>query len=117
MRSPLDARQLALHHRALLKKGSELNARLVELLNHEGGERVLTPGVPPKPGERPVERLRRFMALVDSKTEASRPGAAPGYGLCESCEAPLPFIELEQLPFADRCRACVEPAHQDPFRP
>ena len=117
MSSPLDARQLALLHRALLKKGAELNAKLVQLLNHEGGERALTPGVHPKPGERPVERLRRFMALIDSKIQASRPSAAPGYGLCESCEAPLPFIELEQLPWADRCRACAEPAHQNPFRP
>ena len=112
-----------LRHASLLcsigrcSKRAELNARLVEFLNHEGGDRVLTPGVLAKPGERPVERLRRFMSLVDSKIQASRPGAAPGYGLCESCETPLPFIELEQLPWADRCRACAEPTNQDPFGP
>ena len=117
MSSHLDARQLALLHRALLEKGAELNARLVQLLNNEGGDRVLTPGVRPKPGERPVERLRRFMALVDSKIQASRPSAAASYGRCESCEAPLSFIELEQLPWADRCRACADPPNQDPFRP
>lgn len=117
MSSHLDARQLALLHRALLNKGTELNARLVELLNDEAGDRVRTPGILPKPGERPIERLRRFMALIDSKIQASRPSAAASYERCESCEAPLPFIELEQFPWADRCRACAEPANQDPFRP
>ena len=46
MSSHLDARQLALLHRALLKR-AELNARLVEFLNHEGGDRVLTPASSP----------------------------------------------------------------------
>lgn len=71
MSSHLDARQLAWLHRALLKKGAELNARLVEPLNHEGGDHVLTSGVLAKPGERPVERLRRFVALGDSQIQAS----------------------------------------------
>lgn len=108
MSSHLSDTQLAVLRRALLKKGAELNEKLVRLLNEQGRAPVVMPGAN-DPGETAVEKLQRFLALVDGKAKALRSGAVSGFGLCESCGAPISFTELEQVPWADRCRGCSDP--------
>src|SRR4051795_11426862 len=103
MSSHLPPEQMNVLHRVLLNKGAELNEQLVRLLNGEGIDLEAVPGAILKPGERPAERLRRFLELVDSKIQASRPSSLTRYGLCDSCGAPLSFTELEQVPWADCC--------------
>lgn len=106
MQTHLSSLQLDQLHHALLKKGAEVNEKLVRLLN---GEHVdLESLIAGQPGERPVERLRRFLGLIDSKIQASRPGSHARFGVCERCGTPLPFTELEQMPWAERCRACAD---------
>jgi hypothetical protein len=83
--------------RMLLKKGSEINAKLVEILN---GKEVNI-FEPLKPGETKEERLRRFLALIDSRLVAIRNGS---YGKCEQCGDALPFEHLEQIPWIDTCQ-------------
>ena len=101
--SHLDADQLRSLRHDLLAKGVEINDKLTRLL---AGEHVdiegLVAGGPP--GETPVERLRRFLDLIDERIHAM---AAGRYSHCVACGAPQSFRELHELPWATRCRACA----------
>jgi RNA polymerase-binding transcription factor DksA len=96
---PPDAEQIQKLKRQLLKKGAEINEKLVALLNGQtvDVEKLLGGG---KPGETPIERLRRFLELVDSRLRAIRAGT---YGRCAICGDGLPFTALEQIPWIDNC--------------
>ena len=96
---PLSDEQIQRLKRQLLKKGSEINAKLVDLLNGKevSLERLLGGG---KPGETKEERLRRFLQLVDSRLVAIRNGS---YGRCQGCGEWLHFEKLEQVPWIDTC--------------
>jgi len=98
----LDAAQLNLLRRRLLAKGSEINERLTRLMAGENFDigRLLEP----QPGETPIERLRRFLMLIDERLQAIRAGR---YGVCERCGAPMSFAALEQVPWATTCARCA----------
>jgi hypothetical protein len=102
MNPPTDE-QIQVLRRHLLKKGAEINAELTGLLNGQkvSVEALLGAG---KPGESPIERLRRFLALVDGRIQAIRAGS---YGRCITCGDGLPFAELEQIPWIDTCQSCA----------
>jgi hypothetical protein len=90
--------------RKLLKKGAEINEKLVGLMNG------LDPRVdwpPSKPGETKIERLRRFLNLVDGEIQRIRAGT---YGVCATCGKPLPFVQLDEVPWIDTCQACAAAA-------
>jgi DnaK suppressor protein len=91
--------------RQLLKKGAEINEKLVALLN--GQSPKIDDLLTAKPGETPIERLRRFLALVDGRLVAIRNGT---YGKCESCGAWLPFQQLHEVPWIDTCADCARKA-------
>ncbi|MCC6994260.1 MAG: TraR/DksA C4-type zinc finger protein [Deltaproteobacteria bacterium] len=100
----LSAEQHEVLKRALLKKGGELADKLSRLL---AGERVADLGAllgGGTPGERPEEKLRRFLARIDAALAALRAGS---YGGCEGCGVALGWARLEQLPWADRCASCA----------
>lgn len=97
----LSTTQIDVLRRQLLKKGAEINAKLVEILN--GKDPSVGLFGPGKPGETKEERLRRFLGLVDSRIKSIRSGT---YGSCDRCHAPLPFADLEQIPWIDTCRSC-----------
>ncbi|HZS36872.1 MAG TPA: TraR/DksA C4-type zinc finger protein [Polyangia bacterium] len=101
---PLSEAQIQILRRHLLKKGAEINTKLTELLN---GQRVNVDALlgHVKPGESPIERLRRFLTLVDGRIQAIRAGS---YGRCATCGDGLPFPALEQLPWLDTCSSCAE---------
>lgn len=96
--------QIARLKRLLLKKGGEINEKLVALLNGQQLrlDELLGKG---KPGEKPIDRLRRFMELIDGRLRAIRAGT---YGRCERCGDGLPFAHLEQIPWIDTCQACAK---------
>lgn len=102
---PLTAAQLQQLKRQLLKKGSEINEKLTALLN--GQSPKIDDLLTAKPGETPIERLRRFMKLIDDNLIKIRNGT---YGKCETCGAPLPFTALEQIPWIDTCADCARKA-------
>lgn len=86
----------------LLKKGAEINVKLTALLNNQ---RVsIDDLLHAKPGETPIERLRRFMKLIDDNLKKIREGT---YGKCETCGDALPFAHLEQVPWIDTCQKCA----------
>ena|ERR1041385_5179584 len=98
----MTAAELESLRRALLRKGSDLAEKLAALM---AGKHVQVDALgPTKPGETPIEKLRRYLALVDSKIKAI---AAGTYGHCDRCHAEIPYVELEQMPWADRCTACA----------
>src|SRR4051812_41339343 len=100
---PPTGEQIARLKRLLLRKGAEINEKLVALLN---GQQVRVEGVfGGKPGEKPIERLRRFMALVEGRLRAIREGT---YGRCERCGDGLPYAHLEQIPWIDTCQKCAK---------
>jgi len=57
-----------------------------------------------RPGETPIERTRRHLDLVDGRIKAIAGGR---YGQCERCAAPIEYVQLAELPWADSCRACA----------
>ena len=89
--------------RRLLNKGSEINEALTSLLAGEklDIEKLLGGG---KPGETPEEKLRRFLALIEDRLEALR---HQQYGLCETCGAEIPFVELDEVPWQKSCHRCA----------
>lgn len=95
--------------RQLLKKGSEINEKLTHLLAGEkiDIERLIGGG---RPGETPIERLRRFMSIIDTQLGAIRAGT---YGRCVTCGDGLPFWQLEQVPWIDTCQACAQKAAEE----
>jgi RNA polymerase-binding transcription factor DksA len=102
----LTPEQLERCRKLLLKKGAEVNEKLTRLLANEKVDidRLLGKG---KPGETPIERLRRFLNLIDENIKKIRAGS---YGKCVSCGADLPFEHLEQIPWIDTCTSCSQPA-------
>ncbi len=102
---PPNPEQVERLRKLLLRKGAEINDKLTRLLN---GERVnvedLLGGGRAKPGETPIERLRRFMRIVDGALQSIRDGR---YGRCLGCGDGLPYLQLEQVPWIDTCPACA----------
>ncbi len=56
-----------------------------------------------EPGETPLERLQRFKRILN-ETLAQMGRGEPR--TCEKCHEALPDVELDEMPWADRCRAC-----------
>lgn len=96
--------------RAALAKGQEVADKLARLLAAEDVELadldLLYGG---EPGERPKERLRRFL---DRLMVVARGVGAPTFGRCERCGAPIPPDELDAMPWAEECRRCAPSADQ-----
>lgn len=107
--SHLSDRQLQQLRRQLLNKGAELSALLSELMAGSAVDprRFVDSLRPQHTGERPTERLRRFLDLIDSRLQATRDGT---YGCCTVCDEPLAFVALTQMPWADMCQRCAEAA-------
>ena len=57
-----------------------------------------------QPGETKIERLRRWLNLVDKQIKAIPKGE---YGKCGSCAAELTYEGLTQVPWAEMCPACA----------
>jgi RNA polymerase-binding transcription factor DksA len=105
--SQLTPEQLTKLRRALLKKGAELNEKLTKLL---AGQQIHVEDLlNAKPGETPIEKLRRYLNHVDAQIKDIAAGAK-SYGRCVVCGKPLSLAELEALPWADTCRGCA-PEH------
>ena len=103
----IDAETRERLRKALLAKGLELATLLADVLAGKDRERALAalPAFTVRPGLRPEERLRLYLDHVESRRQLLVSGD-PRYGVCERCGAELSVMELEEMPWADRCRAC-----------
>ena len=106
MNPPPSPEQIQRLKKLLLKKGAEINDKLVQALN---GQQVTVSGAfgQGKPGEKPIERLRRFLKIIDDQLARVRAGT---YGTCLECGDGLPYAHLEQVPWIDTCQACAQKA-------
>jgi hypothetical protein len=101
MTTHLTTDELATLRPRLLKKGAEVAEILSRLL---AGEKVrIDDLLAPKPGETPIEKARRYLAVIDARIKAL---AAGTYGSCDQCDSPIPYPYLAELPWMDTCRAC-----------
>jgi RNA polymerase-binding transcription factor DksA len=96
--------ELARLRRRLLAKGRDLAEQLAALM--AGLKPKATDLLDAKPGETPIEKVRRYLDLVDRKIKAI---AAGTYGHCEGCGRAIPYALLAELPWMDRCPACSAP--------
>lgn len=88
----------------LARQGMAVNERLTTLLASKNAK-LLDIKLPheQKPGERPEERLRRWL---DQISDAQRRLAGGAFGACLGCGAALPVAVLDEAPWTERCGAC-----------
>jgi RNA polymerase-binding transcription factor DksA len=87
----------------LMQKGCEIATLLADVLsgkNRESELRALP--VHDKPGERPEEKLRRYLELIESRRRLLDAGD-DAYGRCDVCGVDLGATALDEMPWADRC--------------
>jgi RNA polymerase-binding transcription factor DksA len=99
---PLDDEQQARLKQTLLKKGQELAEMLADVL--AGNLPPALAAMAGKPGEKPEEKLRRYLDKIQGCLKALREG---GYGRCEICGEEIRFEELDEMPWADTCSSCA----------
>ena len=90
--------QLQTLRKQLLKKGAEINEKLTALMN--GLNPTIHDIISGNPGETKIEKLRRWLNMVDKKIKQIPKGE---YGKCEQCGAELTFEGLTQVPWAEVC--------------
>jgi hypothetical protein len=101
---PEDALRLRLRRR-LLDRGRVLATLLAEVLAGKKIEAKLGPlGIEGKPGMRPEEKLRLALDQVESRRRLLDAGD-DRFGRCDDCGVELGELALEEMPWADRCRA------------
>jgi len=91
------------------RKTWEVNQALTEML---AGQRttLATLKLPNerKPGETPLERLRRYF---DTMVRMQQRSTTDELGLCVDCGAPIPVLALIEHPWRERCEPCEEAAN------
>lgn len=101
-----DAARLKRLRRELSRKGMEVNEKLTKLLGSQNAT-LLTMKLPSeeKPGEKPQERLRKFL---DQIIRAQRRLDTPAWGNCQTCGTALPDAGLDDAPWVEQCQACAQ---------
>lgn len=91
--------------RQLLARGYALATLLAEVLAGKASEaRVDALVGGGKPGERPAEKLRRALDQIEARRGLLEAGD-DRFGRCGVCAVDLGEVDIDELPWADRCRA------------
>lgn len=88
--------------RRVLDKLGEVSAKIEQLLAGQDVELSTLP-LQAEPGETPLERLRRFKALLQETLNALQRREAPR---CQRCGGPIADAMLDELPWATGCGRC-----------
>ncbi len=101
---PPTPEQLARWRGDIMRKGMAVNAKLTELLSKQNAT-LATMDLPGegKPGEKPVERLRRFLNQISA---AQRRLGTDQWGKCQSCGVAFPYGALDDTPWIEDCGDC-----------
>jgi hypothetical protein len=90
--------------RGLLDRGRVLATLLANVLAGKPvAAKLGSMGIVGKPGMRPEEKLRWTLDQVEGRRRLLDAGD-DRFGRCDACGADLSELELEQMPWADRCR-------------
>jgi len=105
-----DAAAVARWRRALALKGMEVNGQLTRLLAAQNAT-LATIKLPneDKGGEKPEERLRRFL---DQIIRAQRRVGTPAFGQCAGCGEELPAAAFDDAPWIELCAPCAASEQQ-----
>ncbi|MSQ84030.1 MAG: hypothetical protein EXR77_14295 [Myxococcales bacterium] len=100
----LEPANIARWRQAIALKGMEVNGQLTQLLAKQNAT-LATIKLPneEKPGEKPVERLRRFLNQIIA---AQRRLGSDQFGKCQSCGLVLPVAALNETPWLQDCGPC-----------
>lgn len=89
----------------LMRRGLELATRLAEVMAGADGEAMLRRlGLTARPGARPAEVLRAALDRVEERRRWLDAGD-DRFGRCDVCDVDLGLPALDEMPWADRCRA------------
>jgi RNA polymerase-binding transcription factor DksA len=94
---------------AFKRAQAEAAKKLEDLLSGREAEATLATIKLPQeedPREPPTERLRRYSRFLAARRERFEAGD-PAYGRCATCGGAIPVVELVDVPWAGRCRACA----------
>lgn len=102
--TPEDVLRIRLR-RGLLDRGRVLATLLADVMAGKRIEARLGPlGVEGKPGMRPAEKLRLALDQVEARRRLLDAGDER-FGRCDDCGVELGELALQEMPWADRCRA------------
>lgn len=91
--------------RGLLDRGRVLATLLADVMSGKRIEaRLGALGVDGKPGMRPEEKLRLALDQVEGRRRLLDAGD-DRFGRCDACGEELGELALQEMPWADRCRA------------
>lgn len=91
--------------RRIMAKGLEIATLLADVLAGKDKTKDLEALVfGDEPGERPEEKLRRYLDFIESRRELLDIGD-DAYGRCDTCGADLGVVALTEMAWADRCAA------------
>jgi hypothetical protein len=91
--------------RGLLERGRVLATLLSEVLAGKKVEAKLGAlGIEGKPGMRPEEKLRLALDRVELRRRMLD-SSDDRFGRCDTCGTELGELALQEMPWADRCRA------------
>jgi len=103
-----DPENLRRWKRRCLDKGLELARRLEKLMNGlDVRLEDIRIGPENKPGERPIDRLRRYLDLVDGVVKSFDKGT---YGRCRDCGQAIDAMRLDETAWSVRCARCQDKA-------
>lgn len=91
----------------LSARGSDLNQKILALQSGKTLPQNQTDVPFQEPGDEPIDRLKRFLGVVQGKMKLIREGGNPPYGHCKKCGGELAYDELESEPWKDVCRDCA----------
>ncbi len=99
-----DPARQARWRRGLMHKGMEVNGQLTKLLASKNAT-LATMKLPneEKPGEKPEERLRRFLNQIIA---AQHRVGTTEFGKCQECGVPLPPQAFDDAPWLQECAPC-----------
>lgn len=101
-----DPARIAKWRQGLMHKGMEVNGQLTKLLANKNAT-LATMKLPSeeKPGEKPEERLRRFLKQI---IDAQRRLGTPEFGKCQTCGVVLPVLAFDDTPWLQDCAPCTQ---------
>jgi RNA polymerase-binding transcription factor DksA len=91
--------------RRVLDKGAEIAKKLAfALAGLEVDLNTLKLPEEKEPGLTPVEKLRRYLDLLERSRRSFDDGT---WGRCVSCGTVLTLVQLDAMPWAEHCQKCA----------